>query len=155
MNGEPMLRARAASITLGVGLLAALALGGWAGVRLGERASRASSRELEVVDPAALPSGTGAEARSVGGFSGFGGPPALQGAVLRHGAASEVAPGTLALVDGAATTTVEYTQPLRLYRIAPSSAPPAVGDMVVVNVDGAHATGVLLTRLSAPAGAAR
>lgn len=146
MNDVPVASSRALSLTLGVALMLALAVGGFVGARLGERASRASAEVLTVVDPESLTARSAEGLASVGGFSGFGGPPALQGEVLRHGIASEVAPGRVVVTDGTANVTVEYTQPQRLYRIARATTAPASGDAAVVTFEGTRATGVLLVR---------
>jgi hypothetical protein len=146
------LSSRAAAWILGVGAVLALTGGIVAGMRLGEAASRPAVEEVRVTDPASEPTTSGIEWRSPAGFTGFGGPPALEGSVLRRGVTVDVRSGSFALVDGAARSQVEYTQPLRLYRVSPSTAPLASGDSVVVRVENGRATGVLRVRL--PAGTA-
>jgi len=128
-----------------VGTVGVLALvGGVAlGVRLGKAASRPGVEEIRVADPGGLAANAGNEALSAGGFSGFGGPPALEGEVLRRGTATEVSAGGLGLLDGAATSRIEFTQPLRLYQVTPSSAELVAGDSVVVKIADGRALAVL------------
>lgn len=138
---------RVASIALAVALFVALGAGAVSGARLGERASRADARELTIVEPDSLPARATAEVTSVAGFSGFGGPPALQGEVLRHGTASDVTARGFDLVDAAATTSVEYSEPGRLYRIVPARSELAPGDPVLVRIEGTRAIAILRSRL--------
>jgi hypothetical protein len=143
------------SRTLGwmAGVVGAVALlgGGFAGVRLGQAASQPRVEEVRVVDPGALSGVPGLEVRSPAGFTGFGGPPALEGEVLRKGVAAEAGSGSFTLVDGGARSQIDFSQPLRLYRVTPSTAPLALGDSVVVRFEGGRATGVLRVR-GAPQG---
>lgn len=129
-----------------LGGLVALLGGGFAGVRLGEAASRTRVHEIRVADPGALSGVPGLEVRSPAGFTGFGGPPALEGEVLRKGVATEVRTGAFTLIDGGARSQIDFSQPLRLYRVTPSTAPLAVGDSVVVRFQDGRATGVLRVR---------
>src|SRR5688572_6707557 len=115
------MRARLSSRALGwlVGIAGLLALvGGVAfGVRIGETASRPRVEEIRVADPAGFTPTSDTALRSPGGFSGFGGPPALEGEVLRRGSATDVRAGALTLIDGGAASSVEFTHALRLYRV--------------------------------------
>ncbi len=138
---------RLVTIAFALAILVALGAGGVAGTRLGERASRADARELKLVAPDSLPTRAAVESTSAAGFTGFGGPPALQGEVLRRGTASEGTAGRLELIDGAATTTVDYSTSARLYRIALARGPLAEGDAVIVRIEGTRATGILRARL--------
>jgi hypothetical protein len=134
-----------AAVAGGLALLA----GAVAGVRLGEAASRPAVEEIRVTDPGQLPRVPGLEVRSPAGFTGFGGPPALEGEVLRKGAAAEVRAGAFVLVDGGSRSTIEFSQTLRLYRVAPATAPLASGDNVVVRLEGGRAAAILRVRLPA------
>lgn len=130
---------------VGIGGAVALVGGGALGVRLGEAASRPGVEEIRLADPAALPAASGIESRSPGGFSGFSGPPALEGSVLRTGIATDVRPGSFVLVADGARSTVEFTQPLRLHRISTATAPLVAGENVVVRLADGHAAAVLRT----------
>jgi len=143
------LSSRAIGWLLGIAGVAALAGGGVLGMRLGEAASRPSVREIRVTDPAAMTSAIGIETLSPAGFTGFGGPPALEGGVLRRGIATDVHPGAFALMDGSARSQIEFTQALRLYRLTATVAPLASGDSVIVRVEDGRALGVLRVRLPA------
>lgn len=140
------LSSRAVGWLAGIAGLVALLAGGFVGVRLGEAASRTRVEEIRVANPEAASAVPGFEVRSPTGFTGFGGPPALEGEVLRRGVAREVRPGAFTLLDGAARSQIEFTQPLRLYRVTPSTVPLAVGDSVVVRFEDGRATGVLRVR---------
>ena len=124
--------------------LVAIALAGFiAGMRLGAAASEPGFDELRFVDPSALETTPESAARSAGGFTGFGGAPALAGDVLDAGALESLEPGRLRIGTGAAFLDVAYQDGTRLFRIAPASAPLAPGDRVVVRTDGDRVTGVL------------
>ena len=137
---------RALGWLIGTAALLALPGGVAFGARLGEAASRPRVEEIRVADPTGLAPTSGIDSRSPGGFSGFGGPPALEGEVLRRGTSTGVRAGAFAIVDGTATTSLEFTQPSRLYRLAPSSAPLAVGENVVVRHEDGRAVAVLRVR---------
>jgi hypothetical protein len=130
-----------------MGVLVALGAGTVVGMRLGAVTSRPAVREVRLDDAASMPTSAIDGSRSAGGFTGFGGSPSLQGDVLRTGIVSAVGDGELVLIVEGATMTVEYTQPGRLYRLAPAGRVAKVGDTVVVSVDGERATGVLITSL--------
>jgi hypothetical protein len=147
MTSEPVASSRLIVLATSAALVLALGLGVFLGVRLGERASRADARELSLVDPAGLATYVEDGARSPAGFTGFGGPPALQGEVLRAGRTAAAGPGHLELVDEAARTEVTYAGTQRLYRIEPARDALASGDSVIVRVDGTRALGVLRARL--------
>lgn len=81
--------------------------------------------------------------RSAGGFTGFGGLPALPGAVLHSGTISESSDGGLLVDAPNVRTTVDFTEPLRLFRIRPGESPLAPGDVVLVRTTDGTASGVL------------
>ena len=82
-------------------------------------------------------------ARSDAGFTGFGGLPALPGAVFRSGVIEAHEEGTLTVGSATAQTTVDYTQPLRFFLIRAAESPLAVGDAVVVRLVDGKAAGFL------------
>ncbi len=149
MTEGALLSGRVMSMAVTASMLIVLLAGALVGVRLGERASRADARALSIVEPDSLPARSAVESSSAGGFTGFGGPPALQGDVLRRGTATDLTPRGLVLVDGAASTTVEYSEPGRLYRIVSARSELTVGDAVLVRVDGERGTSILRPRLGA------
>ena len=81
--------------------------------------------------------------RSAGGFTGFGGLPALAGVVLHSGTISESSDGRLLVDAPNARTTVDFTEPLRLFRIRPAESPLVRGDVVLVRTTDETTTGVL------------
>jgi hypothetical protein len=113
-------------------LIGAAAGGGWLGVTLGERASEPDVRRLTFRDPLQLEDTPPFAVRSTGGFTGFGGPPALDGDVLRAGSVAAVDEGSLTLEDGAGELVVTYATPVLVRRIRPAEAPLADGDTVLV-----------------------
>ncbi|MYD64797.1 MAG: hypothetical protein F4X26_02175 [Chloroflexi bacterium] len=119
--------------------LAGLVLGRWAG----ERASAPTVVELVIEDPALAAADADEGWTTPGGFTGFGGLPALPGEVWRaaHVVASE--PGRLVITSGGATTTIDYRAPSRLFEIAPIDAVEA-GDVVVVRIVDGVAAAVLI-----------
>ena len=82
-------------------------------------------------------------ARSAAGFTGFGGHPALAGAVLVSGVVGETRDGALTVDAAGMRTTVEHGGPLRLFRIRRARAPLAAGDAVLLRFDGDVAAAVL------------
>lgn len=116
--------------------LGGLVLGRWAG----ERASEPEVIEVMIVDPALSAADADEGWLSEGGFSGFGGLPALPGEVWRAARVVESSPGRLVITSDGATTTVDYRAPARLFEIAPVDG-VEVGDVVVVRlVDGVAAS---------------
>jgi len=128
---------------LGLAVVLAVAGGGWLGVRFGERASEPGVRELTFRDPLLLEDTPAYAVRSAGGFTGFGGPPAFDGDVLRSGVVESLdeAENALTLVDGAATLGVTYSTPKLLFRIVAATEPLEAGDTVLIRtVDGVPAS---------------
>lgn len=112
--------------------LAGLVLGRWAGAR----ASAPTVIELVIEDPALAASDADEGWTTRGGFTGFGGLPALPGEVWRAAHVVESEPGRLVITSGGATTTIDYRAPSRLFEIVPGDGVEA-GDIVVVRiVDG-------------------
>jgi hypothetical protein len=119
-------------------VIAAGAGGALLGVRLGHAASEPSWQRLAIPDPGAATDAADGVARSPGGFTGFGGRPALRGEVLRSGRIQTVTTGAIEIASPESGATIRYTTPERLYRIAVISAPLRAGDLVQVHVkDGA------------------
>lgn len=136
-------------------LLAALALAGAGGalfgVRLGERATE-PGMDVVTIEAPERAAGTPAVAlRSAGGFTGFGGTPALPGDVLRAGIIQDLQPGAFAIGAPGSTTEVRFRTPRRLLRIRPLGSALdgeldgalATGDVVVVRLVGGVPVGVL------------
>ena len=112
--------------------LAGLVLGRWAG----EQASAPTVVELAIEDPALAAADADEGWTTRGGFTGFGGLPALPGEVWRAAHVVESEPGRLVITSGGATTTIDYRATSRLFEIVPGDG-FEVGDIVVVRiVDG-------------------
>lgn len=121
--------------------LAGLVLGRWAG----ERASAPTVVELVIEDPALAAAGADEGWTTRGGFTGFGGLPALPGEVWRAAHVVESEPGRLVVTSGGATTTIDYRATSRLFEIVPGDS-IEVGDIVVVRMVG----GVIAAMLVVP-----
>ena len=112
--------------------LGGLSLGRWAGAR----ASEPTVVQLVIEDPALSAAPAIEGWISDGGFTGFGGLPALPGEVWRRARVIESEPGRLVIDADGTTTTVSFSRPLRLFEIAPLDA-VEVGDIAVLRfVDG-------------------
>ena len=132
------LRARLQTAAVVVAVMLASAGGGWLGIRLGHAASEPHVERVEVVAPEVLAGPSADVARSPGGFTGFGGAPALRGEVQRSGAVQRADAGAVVVGSAESNVTVRYTSPERLFRIVPAGSPPKPGDLVQVRVkDGA------------------
>ena len=114
---------------LAAAALGGLVLGRWAG----ERASEPAVIEVVIVDPALSAADADDGWMSLGGFTGFGGLPALPGEVWRAARVVESSPGRLVITSDDATTTIDYRAPSRLFEIAPADG-IEIGDNVVVRV---------------------
>ncbi len=143
MTESTRLSPRALTLLLGSALAITLVIGVIGGLRLGAWASRPAASELRLVSPESLPGATERGLPSRGGFTGFGGPPALQGDVLQQGTVAESQTGAFALVENATRTDVDLTGSQRLYRIEAANRPLQSGDQVVVRVDGTRALAIL------------
>ncbi len=135
------------ALTAGV-VIAAIVAAGLAGVvvgiRAGERASAPDVEQLVIADPSFL-AGTAPDAlRSAGGFTGFGGLPALPGDVLRAGTVVEADGGLLVVAAEGSTTAIQYSATARLFRFGPLARALTAGDLVVVRLEDGEPTGVLL-----------
>ena len=135
------------ALTAGVAIAALLAAGlagAVVGIRAGEWASEPDVEQLVIADPSFL-GGTPADAlRSAGGFTGFGGLPALPGDVLRAGTVVEADGGLLVVAAEGSATAIQYSAPARLFRIGPLARALGAGDLVVVRLEDGEPTGVLL-----------
>ncbi|MXZ46442.1 MAG: hypothetical protein F4Z08_05535 [Chloroflexi bacterium] len=121
--------------------LAGLVLGRWAG----EQASAPTVVELVIEDPALAAADADGGWTTRGGFTGFGGLPALPGEVWRAAHVVESEPGRLVITSGGATTTIDYRATSRLFEIVPGEG-VEVGDIVVVRMVG----GVIAAMLVVP-----
>ncbi len=121
--------------------LAGLVLGRWAG----DRASAPTVVELAIEDPALAAADADEGWTTRGGFTGFGGLPALPGEVWRAAHVVESEPGRLVVTSGGATTTIDYRATSRLFEIVPGDS-IEVGDIVVVRMVG----GVIAAMLVVP-----
>jgi hypothetical protein len=133
---------RLSLLLVATALLVVLFIGALIGIRLGGWASSPRVEVLRVREPASLPAAADRGATSGGGFDGFGGPPALQGDVLREGRVVEAGPGRLVVESGGGRAIVEYDSTAKFYRLAASSREPVIGDAVVIRTDG---TALLVT----------
>ncbi len=137
------LRARIEAVAIAAAVLLAGAGGGLLGMRLGDAASAPDVERITIAAPEALAGPPQDAARSAGGFTGFGGPPAIRGEVQRSGTVQSAEPGALVIGSAESGVTVRYTSPERLFRIAPASAPLRAGDLVQVRVEDGRAAAVL------------
>ena len=137
------LRARIEAVAITLVVLLAGAGGGVLGIRLGDAASAPEVRRVAFVAPETLVGPPRDAARSAGGFTGFGGPPAIRGEVQRSGTVQGVEAGAVVIGSAESSVTVRYTSPERLFRIAPASAPLRAGDLVQVRVEDGRAVAVL------------
>lgn len=125
-------------------LLAALAgAGAFLGSAVASNLTERGEREVVLEDPQGFARTPDWATRSAGGFTGFGGLPALPGVVLHSGTISESRDGSLFIDAPNVRTTVDFTDPLRLFRIRPTESPLAPGDVVLVRTADGTTTGVL------------
>lgn len=85
------------------------------------------------------------------GFTGFGGPPALQGDVLQAGVVTDSTSGRIRLTFEGGGAEVDYADPSHLFRIGPLDRPLGTGDRVIVRLEGTKALGVLRSDIDAKA----
>lgn len=150
------LSARAASVAVALVLVAAAAGGAYAGAAIARDITEPGTQLVVVADPQEFAEIPEWAERSAGGFTGFGGLPALPGKVLRSGSITESSDGWktagcrewprcrwLVVEAPSALTTIEFISTLRLFRIRPMAAPLAPGDLVLVRLVNGSPTGVL------------
>lgn len=137
------LRARLEAAAVALAVLLAGAGGGLLGVRLGHSASAPDVERITIMAPEALAGPPSDAARSPGGFTGFGGPPAIRGEVQRSGTVQSAASGSVVIGSAESSVTVRYTSPERLFRIAPAGTPLRAGDLVQVRVEEGRAAAIL------------
>ena len=135
------------AVVTAAALVAAGLAGAVLGVAAGERASESEVELLVLPEPALLAETPAGALRSAGGFTGFGGLPALPGDVLRAGTVTESAAeaeaagagaGALVVEAGGSAAQIRFSSPARLFRIAALQGALGAGDIVVVRlVDGA------------------
>ncbi len=136
-----------------IGLLSAGAAGAVSGIILGDRASEPGTTTLSLLDPAFQQLLAEPAYRSAGGFTGFGGMPALGGRVLRFGTVRglELDPptgsgtigGTLTVEADGAVATVRFVRAERFFSIGPAVEPLQPGDLVQLRIEGQQAVGSL------------
>ena len=131
------------AVVTATALLAAGLAGVVLGVAAGERASQPEVHELVVAEPALRAATVAAALRSAGGFTGFGGLPALPGDVLRAGTVAEAEAGALVVDSGGSEAEIRFSAPLRLFRIAALREALRAGDIVVVRFAGGAPEAVL------------
>lgn len=137
------LSTRAAGVMVFV-LLAALAgAGAFLGSAVASNLTEPGERVVVLEDPRGFAQTPAWAKRSAGGFTGFGGLPALPGVVLHSGTISESSDGSLLVDAPHVRTTVDFAEPLRLFRIRPAQSPLAPGDVVLVRTVDGTITGVL------------
>ena len=131
------------AVVTAAALVAAGLAGAVLGMVAGERASESEVELLVLPEPALLAETPPAALRSAGGFTGFGGLPALPGDVLRAGTVTEAAAeaagaGALVVEAGGSAAQIRFSSPARLFRIAALQGALGAGDVVLVRfVDGA------------------
>jgi len=130
-----------------VGVLLAPVGGAAAGIAAARAASAPSQREVVIVDPATATGGIEG-LRSTAGFTGFDGPAALGGRVVRTGTMSETRDGRFEVTADGATLAARTTSTARLFRIERASTPLSPGEAVQLRLD---ASGALLGVLRVPA----
>ncbi|MEE8337206.1 MAG: hypothetical protein V3R95_04030 [Dehalococcoidia bacterium] len=124
-------------------LAATIAGGAFLGASVAADVTSPGLQRVLLEDPAQFTDVPAWAARSDAGFTGFGGLPALPGAVFRSGVIGEHEEGVLTVDSAKAQTIVEYTQPLRFFLIRAAESPLAVGDAVVVRLVDGEAAGFL------------
>lgn len=142
---------RVASALLLIALVAAAPSGFYAGARIARTVTAPETELVAIGDPALATAIPDWAQRSAGGFTGFGGLPALPGDVLRSGTVTETSEGMLVVTGPDSETVITYSEPLRLYRIRPAAGALRSGDAVVVRLVGGTVTGVLRLSLERPA----
>jgi hypothetical protein len=139
---------RLIAVALLLSLVGAGAGGAWLGLRAGDFASRPGEDRLVLVAPETMAGPAEGALRSAGGFTGFGGAPALAGDVGRVGIVEEHSAGDgdageLRVVGEAGEARLRYSVPARLFRIQPIDQPVVPGDVVVLRYEGDRFTGIL------------
>ena len=143
------MRWRRRLVTSAVAALTAAGLAGGAllGLRLGAAASAPTYRTVAIAAPDGFAGPAATARRSPGGFTGFGGRPALAGDVLRSGTV-ETTGSDIVITSTESTITVRPSSAERLFAIGPATAPLRAGDTVQLYVRD----GVVLAVLRLPPG---
>lgn len=129
--------------SLGLAVVVVVVAGFVIGMRLGAVVSEPGVAELRFVDPRVLDSVPSSTVRSAGGFTGFGGAPALTGGVLRSGQLAGIEPGRITVEGPSATLEVSHDGGTRLFRLAAATSDLAPGDRVVLRTESGQVAGVL------------
>jgi hypothetical protein len=136
---------RLISIALFVGVLFAAVDGALLGARVADATTQPGHQQLVIEAPALAAASRPDALRSPGGFTGFGGAPALTGNVLRSGAIASVdaAGGRFMINAPGSEVAIQYTTAVRLFRLRPLSGALHAGDVVVIHYRGDTPVGVL------------
>lgn len=134
---------RVSAVLLLLLLTAAAGGGAYLGAGFARKITEPGTEQVLLADPRSLVDAPAWATRSAGGFTGFGDVPALRGVVLGSGTIVASDDGSLTVEAPGARTIVEYTEPLRLFRIRPAAALPSTGDTVLVRLVDGVVTGVL------------
>ncbi|MDA1002108.1 MAG: hypothetical protein O3B31_01970 [Chloroflexi bacterium] len=133
------------AFTLLIGIIAAGAGGALMGTRLARAATRPPHQEVLLLAPELSAGPRAGALTSPGGFTGFGGAPALKGDVARAGTvtAVDVETGRLSIESPGGAVSVRFTASDRMFRLGPLTNALAKGDVVLVRVEGGVAAGVM------------
>ncbi|MBM3139294.1 MAG: hypothetical protein FJZ92_03530 [Chloroflexi bacterium] len=136
---------RLALAAVALSVFAAGAAGAFVGARLADAATRPADQHFVIRSPDLAAGPVPGALRSAGGFTGFGGAPALTGEVMRAGEIASVDPRQQQLVIGApgSEVTIRYASTARLFRLRPLTGALAPGDVVIVRFQGDAPVGVL------------
>src|SRR5204863_73977 len=124
---------RLITIALCAGVLFAAVDGALLGARVADRVTQPGHQSLVIEAPALAAASRPEALRSPGGFTGFGGAPALTGNVMRSGAIASVDSGRGRFVIDApgSEAAIQFTTAVRLFRLVPLSGVLRAGDLVV------------------------
>jgi hypothetical protein len=133
------------AIVLFLGIVAAGAGGAYAGSRLADAATRPPHEQVVLLSPALSAGPRAGALTSPGGFTGFGGAPALNGDVARTGTVTAVdaASGVLTIETPGGEVSVRFTSLARMFRLGQLAGALAEGDVVVVRIEDGETAGLL------------
>jgi hypothetical protein len=133
------------AVVVVLGVVAAGAGGAVAGSRLAQATTRPAHEQVFVYAPELSAGARAGALTSRGGFTGFGGAPALKGDVTRTLAITAVDTGTgrLMLADAGSDVTIRFTSRERLFRLEPLDGSLQAGDVVVVRIEQGRVAGIM------------
>lgn len=134
-----------------IAIVVAAPSGFYAGARIASTVTAPETELIAIGDPGLATAIPAWAQRSAGGFTGFGGLPALSGQVLRSGTVTETSDGMIVVTGADNETVIVYSEPVRLYRIQPAASALRSGDAVTVRMVEGAVTGVLRLNLDPPA----